>query len=414
MVLARLKGHGIRLRKEKCAFMMESVEYLGFRISREGLSPLTSKVRAIVEAPGPTDIQQLRSYLGMLNYYGRFIPDLSTVLHPMNALLQSNSRWSWTKECEEAFASSKQLLLDSTVLTHYDISLPVTLACDASSYGVGAVLSHRFRDGVERPIAFASRTLSSSERNYSQIEREALSIVFGIQKFHQYVYGRHFILITDHKPLTYILGPQQSIPPLAAARIQRWAWQLSAYKYDIEFRASCKHANADGLSRLPLKVVGAEANPDEARIANLHRLEALPVTVADLKTATSRDPALSRVLLYMRSGWPSDLSEDLSPFKNRFTELSEEDGCLLWGVIPMSLQSQVLNELHDSHPGISKMKALARCHVWWPDMDRNIEALVRSCESCQSIKHAPPVAPLHPWIWPSRPHSRRLCCMVLS
>ena len=101
----------------------------------------------------------------------------------MNALLQSSSRWSWTKECEEAFALSKQLLLDSTVLTHYDISLPVTLACDASSYGVGAVLSHRFRDGVERPIAFASRTLSSSERNYSQIEREALSIVFGISHY---------------------------------------------------------------------------------------------------------------------------------------------------------------------------------------------------------------------------------------
>ena len=126
--------------------------------------------------------------------------------------------------------------------------------------------------------------------------------------------------------MTYILGPRQSIPPLAAARIQRWAWQLSAYKYDIEFHASCKHANADGLSRLPLKEVGAEANPDEARIANLHRLEALPVTVADLKTATSRDPVSSRVLLYMRSGWPLDLNEDLSPFKNRFT-LSEEDGC---------------------------------------------------------------------------------------
>ena len=109
MVLARLKDHGIRLRKEKCAFMKESVEYLGFRISREGLSPLTSKVRAIVEAPPPTDIQQLRSYLGMLHYYDRFIPDLSTVLHPMNALLQSSSRWSWTKECAEAFASSKQL-----------------------------------------------------------------------------------------------------------------------------------------------------------------------------------------------------------------------------------------------------------------------------------------------------------------
>ena len=162
------------------------MEYLGFRISKEGLSPLTSKVRAIVEAPAPTVIQQLRSYLGMLNYFGRFIPDLSTVLHPMNALLQSSCRWSWTKECEEIFRLSKELLLDSTVLTHYDISLPVTLNVMYFSYGVGAILSHRFRDGIERPLAFESRTLSSPEKNYSQIEREALSIVFGIQKFHQY------------------------------------------------------------------------------------------------------------------------------------------------------------------------------------------------------------------------------------
>ena len=162
---------------------------------------------------------------------------------------------------------------------------------------------------------------------------------------------------------------------------------------------------------MPLSDTGVECNPEEARLLNIHRLEALPVTLSDLQMATHRDPLLSRVIQFVRSGWPADhsLGEDLKPFKHRSTELTEEDGCLLWGIrviIPQSLQSFVLDELHDSHPGISKMKALARCHVWWNDIDRNIEDLVRSCAACQSVKHTPPVGPLQPWLWPSRPWAR--------
>ena len=141
------------------------------------------------------------------------------------------SKWDWSAECAKAFTAMKQALVSSDVLIHYNPSLPISLAGNASAYGLRAVISHSLPDGTEHPIAFASRTLSSSERNYAQLEKEAASLVFGIKKFHQYLYGRRFTLVTDHKPLTAILGPKKSVPPLAAARLQRWAMLLSAYVF---------------------------------------------------------------------------------------------------------------------------------------------------------------------------------------
>ena len=131
--------------------------------------------------------------------------------------------------------------MSSEVLTHYNPTMPIRLAGDASAYGIGAVIAYVFPDGSERPVAFASRTLTPSERNYAQVEKEALSLIFGVKHFHSYLYGRKFTIITDHKPLMAILGEKKGIPPLAAARLQRCAWILSAYKYEIQFRPTGDH-----------------------------------------------------------------------------------------------------------------------------------------------------------------------------
>lgn len=250
-VLSQLQQYGIRVKKSKCEFLCNSVEYLGFKIDEKGVHPTESKVDAIVKAPAPTNISELRSFLGLLNYYGKFVANLSTLLHPLHQLLQANVNWQWSSQCAHAFNACKQQLLSSKWLAHYDPKKPLRLACDASPYGVGAVISHVLPSGEEHPIAFASRTLTASEKNYAQIEKEALSIVFAVKKFHKYLYGRKFHLLTDHKPLLAILGPKSAIPTLAALRMQRWALTLLAYDYEIEYRRSADHANVDALSRLP-------------------------------------------------------------------------------------------------------------------------------------------------------------------
>lgn len=162
---------------------------------------MPEKVTAIREAPIPRDVSQLRSLLGLVNYYGKFLPNLATLLRPLYDLLMSSRSWSWGEPQDQAFGKAKELLSSAPLLTHYDPSKPLLLSCDASPYGIGAVLSHRFDDNTERPVAYASRTLSPAEMKYSEVDKEALSIVYGGKHFHQYLYSRKFTILYDHKPL---------------------------------------------------------------------------------------------------------------------------------------------------------------------------------------------------------------------
>ncbi|KAL6457444.1 hypothetical protein MHYP_G00344070 [Metynnis hypsauchen] len=410
-VLGRLEEFGLRVEKEKCEFFKDSLEYLGHAIDAHGLHKSPEKVRAIVEAPAPTDVSQLCSFLGLINYYSRFIPNLSSILSPLNALLCKGKQWRWTPECAIAFKEAKEQLLSQSVLTHYDPQLPIRLACDASPYGVGSVISHILPNGQEKPVAFASRTLNKAERNYAQIEREALSIIFGVRKFHHYLYGRKFTLLTDHRPLTTILSPSKAIPSMAAARMQRWALLLAAHDYTIQYREASHHGNADGLSRLPIPT-----SPKEKSSAvdsfHIRHLDALPVNCKEIRRDSRTDRVLAQVVEMVSTGhFPrvQDGDSMLAPFINRKNELTLQQGCLMWGiriVIPPKLRTRVLSELHTGHPGVVKMKAVARSYMWWPGIDAQIEQVSKTCQSCQLTQKAPGPSPLHPWTWPGSPWQR--------
>ena len=195
-------------------------------------------------------------------------------------------------------------------------------------------------------------------------------------------------MVTDHKPLMTILGPKRGLPTLAAARLQRWAILLAAYQYDIEFRSTKEHSNANAFSQLPLRESEEIEGVSAMSVFNLIQI-ALPVDADKLRQATNTDLVLSKVVMYTQRGWPSSVDDELKPYANQRQELTVEAGCLLWGmkvIVPESCRKPVLMELHTSHPGIVRIKSLAHTHVWWALIDKHIEQMVRDCQFCQCAK----------------------------
>lgn len=188
----------------------------------------------------------------MITYYSRFLPDISTITYPLRKLLRKNQKFTWTAKCEAAFIKLKSEIASDRVLTPFDPSLPVILATDASPTGIATVLSHTINE-VEKPIAFASRSLTVAEQNYSQLDREALAIVFGTDRFFYYLYGREFTLITDNQPLTRIFHRKTSLPKMISSRLLRYASFLAGFNYIVKFRKGIENQNVDCLSRAPLE-----------------------------------------------------------------------------------------------------------------------------------------------------------------
>ncbi|XP_043242375.1 uncharacterized protein K02A2.6-like [Amphibalanus amphitrite] len=404
-VLTRLEAHGVKLKREKCQLGLDEVQYLGWRISAQGLRPVQEKVDAVIDMPDPKDVKSLRSILGSINFYQRVLPNLSTALAPLYDLLQKGATWKWTNVHKNALVRVRKLLAGDTVLKRYDAEAPLKLVTDSSEVGVGAVLLQPDEEGLERPVMYASRTLTKTERKYPMVEKEALAVSFAVKRFGQFLYGRRWTLVTDNRALSRILSPERELPTLAAARLQRYALQLAAFTYDVELRPSEDMHLADSLSRMAVpggEVEPADAEDDTSGGSYLLFMDGVaPVlTAKQLAAATRRDRVLSRVLTYVHSGWPGQVEQELAPFRQRRDELSTDLGCLLWGgrtVVPHCLRQQVLAELHQGHLGSAKMKGVARRYVWWPGMDAELEALARDCAACMEKRGAPPRAELHPW-----------------
>ncbi|GFV73383.1 uncharacterized protein K02A2.6 [Trichonephila clavipes] len=284
----------------------------------------------------------------------------TTIANPLNNLTKKNVRFLWSKDCQVAFEQIKKEICSPKILVHYDPSLPLTLASDASPVGIGCVLSHVYPDGSER---------------------------------------RRFTLITDHKPLIAIFGSKRGLPVLEATRLLHYALILQSFEFDIIFRKTIEHGNADFLSRLPKTSEELEVK-DDITIFQMSQIEALPVTSKELRQETSKDIELGPLLRALREG------KDL---QGREAQYTIEDGCIMYGqrvCIPRKFRKNVLEELHAGHLGIVKMKAIARSFVYWKNIDNDIEEAAKNCVDCARYKADPPKSKVHYWEYPSMPWER--------
>ncbi|KAK3723353.1 hypothetical protein QZH41_002826 [Actinostola sp. cb2023] len=263
-------------------------------------------------------------------------------------------------------------------------------------------------DGSERPVGYASRSLTSTENKYAQIEKEALGIVWGVKKFQSYLEGRHFKLQTDHKPLKLIMDPKKAILVTSAARIQRWCLFLGAliFSYEIEHRGTKEHVNCDGLSRIP-RPVAPKDQLGSVGCFYTTVIDTLPVTERELRRETRRDPGLAQVVRLVEEGWDSyEACPELTLYALRKEEIVIHNGVLMWGgrvVVPSKLRSKVIDVLHEGHIDTVKMKGLGCSYTWWPHMDKEIEETVKSCEEYQRFANNPVSVPLHRWEYPASP-----------
>ena len=402
-VLLRARSKGVRFNPDKAVICATEVPYFGHILSSEGLKADPEKISAILNMEPPRDRNELQTVLGMITYLSRFAPSLSEITAPMRSLMRENTEFVWDSPQEQAFNRVKQTITQAPVLAYYDPHKSLTLQVDASKHGLGATL---LQDG--KPIAFASKSLTDTEVNYAQIEKETYAILFGCKRFHQMVYGRPVKVESDHKPIESIWKkPLHSAPP----RIQRMLLQLQKYDLHIEFVKGTSIPLADTLSRKFLP----NTYPDLSEGLDLHVhsvISNLPFSDAKLQElveAGRSDQKFHNLKLVIKDGWPekrSDCSPSIIEYWNHRDELSVVNDLVFKGeklVIPSFLRKSMLDSIHSGHMGVEKCQKRACDIMFWPKMSAEIAEYVLNCTVCLERRNENPKEPLQPYPVPERP-----------
>jgi hypothetical protein len=404
-VMDRARKNNVKFNRDKIQYKVREVRYLGHFVTSDGLRPDKEKVEAIKRMPQPQCKQDLQRILGFVNYLSKFIPNMAEITAPLRALIRKDNVWEWNKEHEAALENIKSILTREPVLKFFDPTKKSVIQADASQHGLGACL---LQEG--NPIAYASRSLSATETNYAQIEKELLAIVFACTKFHQYIYGKNVMIQSDHKPLEAIIRkPLYKTSP----RLQRMLLKLQNYQIRITYTPGKEMHIADTLSRAFLKDAESDKALEEEIELMIHehtsKLSVSPERLQMLKTATKEDTEMQELMAVISKGWPqakAKIPMSVRPYWKIRHHLYEVDGLIFQGsrlLIPKDLRREMLNTVHEGHLGIQKCKIQATEAMYWPGIGNDIENYISKCQTCNKFRKNQQKEPLKPHDIPQRP-----------
>lgn len=394
-VLRRLREHNVLLNSAKCVFGKQSVKFIGFRLSHKGWSVDDDKRKAIESFRRPESIAEVKSFLGLINFTERFIVNRAEKTKKLRQLTKSNV-FKWTHEEEQEFTYLKTEALKSIVrLGYFDHNDKVELYVDASPIGIGAVLVQYNVEEEPRIIACASKALTLAEQRYPQTQKEALAIVWGVERFAYYLTSKQFVVRTDSEANEYIFGGLHRTSRRAISRAEAWALRLLPYQFRIE-RIPGDLNVADALSRLIHKSQVDESFDEDNDKHMLYALDAgsMSISLAEIQLAAENDNELDDVKLALETGkWPDKLRRYESESKNLkiFGSLVLKNYLI---VLPGGLRRRALETAHQGHIGCGATKRILREYFWWPNMAKEAEDFVARCETCLVISRKNPPIPL--------------------
>lgn len=390
-VLDRLGEAGVKLKQSKCTFDAEEVNLLGYIVSPKGITPDPAKTDAIMNLAQPSDVKEVRSFLGMANYYRQCVPNFAAVADPLTDLTRKHSRWTWTEKHQEAFDVLKRALVGADIMAMPDTSKPYRLYTDACDYAVGGILVQEV-DGVERVIQYVSKKLDDRQKKWPVIEKEGWGVIYCLKKLRAYLYGAEFTILTDHKPLKSLF-----LGEMANTRVQRWAVLLAEFAAPIEYRKGRNNIRADMLSRIrtpeiavidtsdqwaipPEEDVGETSIPWDGDGLDMDKVREEQATMDEYKRAVSEDDNQYELL----NGLLYDHSEgnEQSPYPRL--------------VLPPSCRWRVIRRAHTEvgHQSVSKTLWRLKEAYKWPGMRRDIKQVIARCAKCainrDTMQHARP------------------------
>ena len=390
----RLKTAGFSINVEKCNIRKSELKFLGHVISKDGICPDPEKIKCIAQAPEPKSPLEIKSFLGMASFYSKYCPNFSSTVEPLLRLTRKDQAWEWTSLQKNAFDEIKAVISQKTALAIFDTSKQTEVHTDASSSGLGAVLVQKDADDNSSIIAFASRTLTAAERNYSVLEKEALAISWAVQRWKVFLWGRAFKIVTDHKPLVSIFSSKDTLQ--VNLRVARFVMQLLPYIYTIQYRAGSQNHFADFLSRASVsdnENHSTEADNSEELTVNSILSEAT-LSRDEIAAISRRDPEIQTVKKLLANEPLSEAEKKVvAKFQSVKHELSVVQDILTRGcdrvVLPEAVRQKAIELAHESHQGINRTQDQIEMNYWWPSMHTQIKDFIHNCSTCnQSPKTA--------------------------